>query len=244
MKIKLYESFQHWQDQGVIWLYSDPHFNDPESKLMNPNWPDAEEIVKKINSKVGKLDTLIILGDIGDESYVKKLKGAYKILIKGNHDKGSSNYERKFDFTPMDEDEIEYYKRDKKAYCKELHMFNSSFKRIVDPENHNDSLAAANFYAKVYDDNMFDYVFDGPLFINNKILLSHEPINIPFGINIHGHVHGATTKYTYTANTKVDINICSDVVDFEPLRLDKLIEQFKVEDIHRQCIDKATERKK
>ena len=243
MKPKLYEPFQFWQDQGIIWLYSDPHFNDPESKLMNPNWPEAEEIVRKINSKVGKLDTLIILGDIGDESYVRKLKGAYKILIKGNHDKGSSNYERLFDFVPMDEDEIEEYKADKRAYCKELHMFNSSFRRIVDPEDPNESLAEAG-YVKIYDNNMFDYVFDGPLFINNKILLSHEPINIPFGINIHGHVHGTKTKYTYTANKKVDINICSDVIDFEPVRLDKLIEEFKIEDIHRQCIDNAIERKK
>lgn len=243
MKPKLYEPFQFWQDQGVIWLYSDPHFNDPESKLMNSNWPEAEEIVKKINSKVGKLDTLIILGDIGDESYVRKLKGAYKILIKGNHDKGSSNYERLFDFVPMDEDEIEEYKADKKAYCKELHMFNSSFRRIVDPEDSNESLAEAG-YAKIYDNNMFDYVFDGPLFINNKILLSHEPIDIPFGINIHGHVHGTKTKYTYTANKKVDINICSDVIDFEPVRLDRLIKEFKIEDVHRQCIDNAIERKK
>lgn len=37
MKLKLYQSFELWQNQGVIWLYSDPYFNDPESKLMNPN---------------------------------------------------------------------------------------------------------------------------------------------------------------------------------------------------------------
>ena len=60
MKIKLYKPFEHWYHGGTIYLYSDPHFNDPESKKMNPNWPDADEIVKSINSCLGKNDTIIL----------------------------------------------------------------------------------------------------------------------------------------------------------------------------------------
>ena len=93
----LYEPFRHWSSEGTIWLYSDPHFNEDEDlKKPFPNRPTAEEQIKMINSKVGRKDTLIILGDIGDIECAKKLRG-HKILVKGNHDKGLSNYEEVFE---------------------------------------------------------------------------------------------------------------------------------------------------
>ena len=52
--------------------------------------------LKGINSVIGKSDTLIILGDIGNIEFVRKLRG-YKILIIGNHDKGASMYKSVFD---------------------------------------------------------------------------------------------------------------------------------------------------
>ena len=91
----LYDIFAHWHVQGTVWLYSDPHFGDKELAAGVVNRPSDEEQVKMINSKVGKKDTLIILGDVGDIECAKKLKG-YKILIAGNHDAGLTNYKEVF----------------------------------------------------------------------------------------------------------------------------------------------------
>lgn len=223
MKLKLYDPFQSWQSSGVIWVFSDPHFNDPESKLMNPNWPDAETIVKNINAKVGKYDTLIILGDVGDVSYVSKLKG-YKVLITGNHDRGVSNYQRQKNILQLA----------KTTSKQQLRIDFPSAKNITETENS---------YIVETDNCLFDEVYNGPLFINSKILLSHEPITLPFGINIHGHVHNGV-EHIYTSGVSVSINMCSDVVNFEPMRLTDIVKGFNVQELHRTTIDKAVENKK
>lgn len=90
----LYEPFKHWSAQGTVWSYSDPHFNDPEMKKYDRI--SDEEQLKRINEKVGRKDTLICLGDIGDIEWMRKVRG-YKVLIMGNHDKGKSNYMDVFD---------------------------------------------------------------------------------------------------------------------------------------------------
>ena len=92
----LYKCFQHWSINGAVWLYSDTHFGDSDCKLMDPNWPEPDEQIKRINSKVGRKDTLILLGDVGNIEYAAKLRG-YKVLICGNHDIGYSKYEDIFD---------------------------------------------------------------------------------------------------------------------------------------------------
>lgn len=91
----LYKIFEHWYHGGRIYFYSDPHFADDEMKHLRKNYIGDAEQVKRINSKVGKCDTIIFLGDIGDVEWVKKVRG-YKVLIKGNHDAGTSNYERDY----------------------------------------------------------------------------------------------------------------------------------------------------
>ena len=91
---------------------------------------------------------------------------------------------------------------------------------------------------------MFNEVYGGPLFISDKILLSHEPIDIPFGLNIHGHVHdglGGLSK----DNSKY--NVCSNCINYEPQNLSEIIKSgcLKNRDtIHRLTIDKATKKKK
>lgn len=90
MEKHLYNIFaQRWYRGGSIYFYSDPHFSDEEMNEYR-NITDEEQ-VKKINSRVHKNDTLIILGDIGNIEYIKKLNG-YKVLVMGNHEKGVSNY--------------------------------------------------------------------------------------------------------------------------------------------------------
>ena len=73
MKIDLYPCFKHLKEFNTIWLYSDPHFGDKQiSSLRNNNISDEEQL-RRINSKVGRKDVIIILGDIGDVNYVKKI---------------------------------------------------------------------------------------------------------------------------------------------------------------------------
>lgn len=182
MIVQLYDKFKHWSENGTVWLYSDPHFNDAELAAGVQNRPSAEEQVKLINSKVGKKDTLIILGDIGDIEYAKMLRG-YKVLVMGNHDSGASNYR-----------------------------------------------------------DVFDEVYEGPLFVGERILLSHEPINLPFALNIHGHVHSVKIK-----NTKNSFNVCSDVIGYIPVNMNQLMKSgilAGINSVHRETIDNATERKR
>lgn len=88
----VYEIFlNEWKDLQTCWIISDTHFGEDDLKGGFSNRPSDDDLVKLINSKVGKKDLLIILGDCGDIEYIKKLKG-YKVLVAGNHDKGMSNY--------------------------------------------------------------------------------------------------------------------------------------------------------
>ena len=82
----LYDCFKHWAVNGSVGILSDPHFCDEDCKKMDRNWIDPDEHVAMINKKWHKNDTLILLGDLGDPEYVKKIK-AKKVLVTGNHDK-------------------------------------------------------------------------------------------------------------------------------------------------------------
>ena len=224
--IKLYDKFKHWNEKGVIWVYSDPHFNDEDCKLMNKNWPTPKEQIKLINKCVSKNDTLIILGDVGDENYVKYLKG-YKVLIKGNHDKGTSNYKKKYFLVSKDSNPtiplFSYNSNDFEILLNDLEYLKKD-----NPEK--------EYYIR--NNGLFDEIYEGPLFINKNILLSHEPIKLNFGINIHGHEHNQPKSISRVQEWAA-INVCADNIDFTPQRLDKLIEEFDVKDIHRVTIDKA-----
>jgi calcineurin-like phosphoesterase family protein len=87
----------------------------------------------------------------------------------------------------------------------------------------------------------FDEVYPGPLFIADRILLSHEPV---YGleewcVNIHGHVHNGKS-------TKTHINLASDVCGYTPVSLGNMIKKgllSDTKDIHRLTIDGATEKK-
>lgn len=78
---------------------------------------------------------------------------------------------------------------------------------------------------------MFDEIYDGPLLIAEKILLSHEPVyGLPWCLNIHGHDHSNIEPYKIV-----------------PVSLGKLIKEGILSDIssiHRITIDQATEEKK
>lgn len=177
----LYVPFRHWSEQGTVWLYSDPHFNEDEDlRIPFPNRPSAEEQVKKINSLVGRKDTLLLLGDVGDIEIAKQLRG-YKVLIKGNHDVGLSKYEE-----------------------------------------------------------VFSEVYGGPLMIGEKMILSHEPLDIDWAFNFHGHTHMLTKA------RKGHLCVCADVVGYMPVNFNQFLKNSgrlrEVESIHRSTIDAATVR--
>jgi len=237
----LYEIFtEKWGPCGQIFIYSDPHFSDfdsyryrhlvkiPDKRDYFNTFKDGdifetyetcaarlvkqadEEQVKRINAVCGKSSTLIILGDIGNIEYVKKLKAKHKILIMGNHDKGASNYKR----------HIEYHV-DEEHGSLEYDLMN----KLVKEDNH-----------------LFDEIYEGPLFISEKILLSHEPLNVPNVFNIHGHIHDKNCKGDDT-----HLNVCAEAIDYKPINLSSFIKSGalkKVKDIHRQTVDNAIARKK
>lgn len=84
----------------------------------------------------------------------------------------------------------------------------------------------------------FDEIYTGPLFIAEKILLSHEPIiNGSMWYNIHGHDHSGNDKWSYN-----HINVASNVFNFNVFNLGKAIKNGMLKDvdgIHRLTIDKA-----
>lgn len=241
MKIKLYTPFEKWYNNGTIFLYSDPHFQTDNEMEQYFGWPSSEERLDLINKTIGKNDSLICLGDIGNElDLVSKIKAKYKILITGNHDKGVSNYLRKSIFQGV----VKTIEEAKLA-VKKGEWFNGS--EIVPVNSY--SLDNPRWrIALFYDNKLFDEVYDGPLFINDKILLSHEKIELPFCINIHGHEHcGARIDIAvYENHISYSYNVAADVIDFIPVRLDKLIQEHPLKEIpsiHRLTIDRATESK-
>lgn len=229
----LYDCFKHWSNCGTVWVYSDPHFDDKELARGIPARPNAEAQVKAINSKVGRKDTLIILGDIGNIEYVKQLRG-YKILIAGNHDSGLSNYKRII--------QTKYFKRTDFPTKAELvnHLKNLHPNCKYEISEYSDFIPA---WCVKIDNQLFDEVYGGPLIISEKLILSHEPILFSHLFNIHGHVHQRLFKQVSSEH----LNVCSDVIDYTPINLNQLIKNgllSKVDTLHRKTINNATKRKR
>ena len=229
----LYKIFDHWHQEGTLWIVSDPHFGDDELTTGIHNRPSAAEIVQCINAKCGRKDTLICLGDVGDVEYVKLLRAKHKILICGNHDAGRTNYERQiwteiFDQSQYQREDALLEMKRKYPNCRytisEGYQFHSPFE-----------------YWQVTADNMlFDEVYEGPLMIAEKLILSHEPVDVPWAYNIHGHDHQGRKRKNHT-------NVCVDVTGYQPINMNQWMKSgamAHVETIHRDTIDKAIVRKK
>lgn len=98
----------------------------------------------------------------------------------------------------------------------------------------------------------FDEVYTGPLWISQKLVLSHEPLTLKnwewveeeetcIAFNIHGHNHNNATNNSY-----YHLNIAQNVYGYVPLNLNEFIKHGylkRIKDIHRITIDNATERK-
>ena len=230
----VYDAFQHWAGQ-TVWIYSDPHFSDEDLECGIKNRPSDEEQIKNINSCTGRKDTLIILGDVGNIECVRQLRAGYKVLVMGNHDSGASNYKRVVEKKIFDQDKVSMDEvraimaanfPNWRIRIEESWEFHAPFKRWI-----------------AYADNMlFDEVYEGALIVGEKLILSHEPVmGLTWAMNLHGHVHDKRAK-----TDAYHMNCCSDVIGYEPINLTQKLKQgiaARVASIHRQTIDKATERK-
>lgn len=152
---------------GTIWAISDLHLNhDKIIEFERDEFKTIQEhnetIIKRINQKVAKTDTLICLGDLGFnwENLIDQIKCENKILILGNHD----------------------------------------------------NLPKYIYYTH------FNMVFNGPFFINQFMVLSHEPWPGcgEYCINVHGHLH----------NAHLDLpnyfNISAKEINYTPINLNDI----------------------
>lgn len=230
----LYDIFEHWhKDRQTVWIYSDTHFNDEELAAGVASRPIAGIHLANINSKVGKKDTFIHLGDVGDIEFIKKIKG-YKVLIAGNHDAGLSNYKRivhdfKLDAEAYNKEQALEYAKKLYPNCKYViekgYQFNFPFE----------------FWHIHADNGLFDEVYGGPLMIAEKLILSHEPVDCPWAFNIHGHVHSGGPM-----SDERHLNVCGEARGcYEPINFNQFMKagfMAKIQTIHREVIDKATKR--
>lgn len=234
---QLYDIFREkWEKYQSIFLISDTHFDDEELAAagLNPLRRDSEEYLKVINSKIGKRDMMIHLGDVGNLDYIRRCRAEHKVLICGNHDAGASNYKRVVYSKKFNSDE--YTKEEALAEMKKLHpnckyYIEEGF-QFVPPFTH--------WYVEA-DNRLFDEVYEGPIMIGEKLILSHEPLGLDWAFNIHGHNHSLNAK-----NEKNCFNICPDATGhFEPISLKKIFEDgymSGVKTVHRDTIDNATKR--
>lgn len=89
-----------------------------------------------------------------------------------------------------------------------------------------------------YYGDCFDEIYDGPLFVADKILLSHEPILGDCWLSIHGHDHSG---WTVGSN---HINLAANVVGYKPISLGNIIKMGSLKEIpsiHRIAIDRQKE---
>lgn len=231
----IYDAFQHWGKQ-TVWIYSDPHFSDEDLECGIKNRPSDEQQIANINSCAGRKDTLIILGDVGNIECVRKLRAAHKVLIMGNHDSGATKYKREIKTLIFDQDK---YSREEvrdlmtaeypgwSIQINEAWEMRAPFKRWI----------------AIVDNRLFDEVYEGALMVGEKLILSHEPVDIPWAFNLHGHIH--SRSYGQKSHHR-HFNCCSDAIDYKPINFNQWLKQgylAHIETIHRATIDKATEKK-
>lgn len=243
--------------------------------------------IDSINKVCTKRDCLVILGDVGNLECVKQLKAGYKVLILGNHDHGASKYIRHQHIKEVDcskyreeshndtwltamnffkddkEKQYDYvYEKDHEAYLKALKelKLQDNFSKMLESVTHRFHRPFCTWTAQ-FDNKLFDEVYEGSLQISPKIILSHEPVDSKFCLNIHGHCHRGPfnfynqsevierhtgTEIIKYENTYYYYNCIAEGLNYKPISLKQIIESGclkSIQDIHRATIDKATENK-
>lgn len=226
----LYNIFQHWSKTGSVYIISDTHFGDSDREYMGYNITEEEQI-KILKKTIHRQDTLIHLGDVGNPTYFKDFP-CYKVLIMGNHDQSKTKFKEKC--TTIDLDDLNDEEIRLKEKNKEIDYWSFDFYRP--------------FKRGYKSNNLFNEIYTGPLWIAEKLVLSHEPLNLqisivstPIAFNIHGHDH---SQIEICDN--FHLNLAQNVYGYEPLNLKKWIEKGYLKNIlsvHRTTINYQTEKK-
>lgn len=230
----IYDMFAQKWDGQTVWIYSDPHFSDMDLECGIKDRPSDDEQIRRINAKCGRKDIFIILGDVGNIDCVRRLRAAHKVLICGNHDSGATNFKR---VQKTEKFDVDKYTR---AEVKQIMEEKYPGWKIDIGEGYDVSRAPFHYWDAVADNMLFDEVYEGALIIGEKLILSHEPVDIPWLYNIHGHDHAGAKRPNH-------MNVCSDVIGYEPINFNQFLKSghmSKIQTIHRGTIDKATDRKK
>ena len=120
--------------------------------------------------------------------------------------------------------------------CGDLSYFKSikADYKVLIKGNHDDG-KKSRYY------EIFDEVYDGPLFITPKLVLSHEPLPVtPYYLNIHGHNHSDRSHSPY------HINLAANIVNYQVFNLGKEIRKgilSPIVNIHRYTIDNTIKNK-
>lgn len=106
---------------------------------------------------------------------------------------------------------------------------------------HNKILITGNHDVLSKVSQYFTDIYTGPLFIADRILLSHEPIEglEEIAMNIHGHDHMGIIRRNHT-------NLASNIYGYKVFNLGNAIKDgllSNIENYHRNTIDKATKKK-
>ena len=214
MITSLYNCFKHWSKTGSVYIYSDMHFSDAEHfKLLkaNNNVPEGintvedldEYQIKCINEVVHKNDTLICLGDVGNVKLVKRLKAGYKVLLTGNHDRGTEYYKRNITTAAVP---FKFTKEQREAYDK----IALDFGHIDGP---------GDYYA------MCDRQHE---FYKSLIFEKFKQANIPDSKLVYESAHEVKTKYNKKLDTwvyfiEVDNNLFDEVYAGPLMISDKIL---------------------
>lgn len=87
---------------------------------------------------------------------------------------------------------------------------------------------------------LFDEIYAGPLFIAEKLLLSHEPVyGLNWCLNIHGHDHADSEPFH---SSPFHLNLAANVCGYKPVNLGRLIKEgivAHIDSIHRLTIDRG-----
>lgn len=224
---------KEFEKYATIYLISDTHFGEADLKEVFSNRPSDKELIKQINRIAGSKDLILCLGDVGDTSYLQKLRADCWVIL-GNHDGGASNYQRqvwvqKFDKAKWQRNEALDEMKRLYPNCHysidEGHQFTSPFE----------------YWEIKADNKLAKQVFTGPVMISEKLILSHEPIpSLTWAMNLHGHSHQGPVR-----QDSCHYNCALEVNDYMPISLNTLMKSgltANIEPLHRQIIDSSTER--
>lgn len=212
-------------------IIADTHFGHQNISKHEPGRMDKvheggyrshdQMLIHRWNEAVSSKDTVLHLGDFcvqnPPQDTLKKLNGK-KILLRGNHDKGSAAFHLEQGWDNVIEG-VNLTLKSLDEEQKTLSLIQNEM--AMDRLTHSlvncliidlDGQRIMFSHFPVFDNNPYDKKFDVITETLEEIYLLSECT-----LNIHGHVHSKTAK------EDVCVNACVERIGFQPIRLSKLI---------------------